>query len=136
MIKSPQKKKKHLVGALKKKLDTIFSEYIRRRDSDENGYGACCTCGQIIHWKDGDAGHFIRRRHNACRYHEWNVHLQCRPCNRGGERGAAYSKFILDNYGHGALDVLSQLEHQTKRWKTWELEKLIEFYKKKLEELK
>jgi len=124
------------VKYLKKKLDTIFSEYIRRRDSDDDGYGICCTCCCVIHWKDADAGHYVRRGINMTRYHEQNVHLQCRKCNRGGERNASYAKFLIEKYGKEILDVLCLLEHQTKKWKTWELEELIKTYKKKLEKLK
>ena len=136
MKKKNTTKKKPSVSYLKKKLDRIFSEYIRRRDSDEEGYGACCTCGIELRWKDGDAGHYIRRGINSTRYHEWNVHLQCRSCNRGGERNASYANFLIKKYGPEVLDTLSKLEHQTKRWFTWELEELIEEYKEKLEKLK
>ena len=43
------------------KLWKWFSIYIRLRDSDENGYGKCFTCGKIIFWKKGDCGHGIGR---------------------------------------------------------------------------
>ena len=39
-----------------KKLDKIFSEYIRKRDADENGYVKCCTCPTVEHWKEMDCG--------------------------------------------------------------------------------
>jgi len=133
---SGKSKKKPKISSLKKRADKIFSEYIRRRDSNEEGYGTCCTCGLLIHWTDGDAGHYIRRGINSTRYHEWNVHLQCRNCNRGGERNASYAKFLVDKYGKQVLDVLCLLEHQNKRWFHWELEELIEKYKDKLEDLK
>ena len=41
-----------------KKLDKVFSEYIRKRDTDKNGYGLCCTCAKRLHYKEGHAGHF------------------------------------------------------------------------------
>lgn len=125
--------KKKTVKSLKSKLDRIFSEYIRRRDADKNGYVQCCTCGLTFHWTDVDAGHLISRRHNTTRYHEKNCHSQCRPCNRGGCRSTAYYQYVVKRYGTEVLDELSKLEHQTKKWTTWELEELIEKYKKLLE---
>ena len=100
--------KKKSVKSLKAKMDRVHSEYSRRKDTDKNGYGQCCTCGKVLHWKDGDAGHFVPRKHNTTRYHDWNVHLQCRSCNRGGGCTAAYSRFIVNKYGKEALDLLSQ----------------------------
>ena len=128
--------KKPKISSLKKTADRVFSEYIRRRDSQPDGYGHCCTCGKLLRWQDGDACHFIRRACNSTRYCEKNVHLGCRHCNRGGERNASYAAFLVETYGSEVLSELSKLEHQNKRWFYWELEELIEKYKIKLGELK
>ena len=129
-------KRKPTVKSLKRKLDRIFSEYIRRRDSQPDGYGHCCTCGKVLKWQDGDCCHFIRRACNNTRFNEKNCNLGCRHCNRGGERNASYAAFLIERYGPNILTELAELEHQTKRWFTWELEELIEIYTKKLGELK
>ena len=81
-------------------VDRIASEYIRRRFADSNGYVKCVTCGIIKHWKDMDCGHFIKREVLRLRYHENNMHSQCRRCNHflsGNE--AEYSEFIIKKYG-------------------------------------
>ena len=65
-----------------KKLDKIFSEYIRKRDSDANGFGKCCTCNKKLHYKDAHAGHFMSRRHYATRWDPENVAMQCSYCNK------------------------------------------------------
>lgn len=91
----------------KAKLDRIFSEYIRRRDS-RNGYGKCISCGKIVHWKDADAGHFVNRKHMSLRYDEKNVNLQCRACNRFDEGNMlGYSVGIVKKYGSDVLDYLA-----------------------------
>ena len=36
---------------LKKKLDVLFSQYIRRRNADHLGRVKCFTCGVEKHWK-------------------------------------------------------------------------------------
>ncbi len=43
-------------------LDRIFSEYIRRRDSDENGIGRCISCGKMVHWKEADCGRQSKKK--------------------------------------------------------------------------
>ena len=48
---------KPTVSKLKKKLDAIFSKYIRLKDADKNGYVKCYTCGVKKYWeKDGKIG--------------------------------------------------------------------------------
>ena len=34
-----------------KKLDTVFSEYIRRKYADKKGIVSCYTCGKKAYWK-------------------------------------------------------------------------------------
>ena len=35
---------------LEKKLDAVFSEYIRRKYADKNGIVSCYTCGKKKFW--------------------------------------------------------------------------------------
>ena len=70
-----------------KKLDTIFSIYIRRKNS-VNEIAQCITCGKKDHWKKMQNGHFMSRKHYATRWDEDNVEVQCMGCNvyRYGEQ--------------------------------------------------
>jgi len=70
-----------------KKLDTVFSQYIRLKDS-KDGIGTCVTCGKQDHWKNLQAGHFQSRKHYSTRWDERNVKIQCSACNvfRYGEQ--------------------------------------------------
>ena len=81
-----------------KRLDTIFSKYIRQRDSDDEGYCRCCTCGEVHHWTKIQAGHFISRKHYATRWDESNVNAQCVKCNvfKYGE-AYLYSLYLGEN---------------------------------------
>lgn len=56
--KETKKTKKPSVAKLKKKLWTLFSEYIRRLYSHDD-ICECVTCGVKKHWKELQAGHFI-----------------------------------------------------------------------------
>jgi len=97
----------HSSKSLVHTLDRVFSEFIRLRDSDAEGYCTCITCGQRFFWKDGDAGHFIQRDRKATRWDEKNVAAQCKHCNRfrGGEQ-FIFGKAIDKKYGAGTADSL------------------------------
>lgn len=127
---------KPTLSQLEKKLDRIFSEFIRREDADEGGTTQCVTCGKYEFWKDLDAGHFVKRQHRSVRWDERNVHPQCTRCNHFmGGRQDDMALYIVRLYGKDCLTELMQLKYQTKKHTRVELEELIEKYKKKVEEL-
>jgi len=117
-----------------KKLDRIFSEYIRLSKSN-NGVCKCCTCGKLDNWKDCDAGHYISRSHLSVRYNEQNVWPQCRACNRFHEgRKDAFALFLLEKFGP---DVLKNMDKD--KWEpcfNFPFEELINHYKPLVKELK
>ena len=76
------------ISKLKKELDTIFSLYIRLRESEE-GLVQCFTCHKVSHYKSGmQNGHFQSRKHLATRWDEENCQVQCVGCNmfKAGEQ--------------------------------------------------
>lgn len=115
-----------------KKLDAVFSEYIRRRYA-KNDIAECITCGKQDHWKRLQAGHFMSRKHYATRWDEDNVQVQCSGCNvfRYGEQ----YKFSL-YLGQEMADELYRRSNQTVKLSSYELEELHEFYRKKLADMK
>ena len=72
--------KKLTRSKLIKKLDTIFSRWVRLSNS-VNEICTCVTCGKESHWKDIQAGHFISRKHYSTRWDERNCLPQCVGCN-------------------------------------------------------
>ena len=119
------------------KLDTIFSQYIRLRNTNRNGYADCFTCGTNRHWREVDAGHFMSRGCFSTRWNEKNVQFQCKRCNgfRSGEQ-FIYSKQLDAIYGQGTADELLRLSKQTQKFSQYELEDMIRYYTKKVNELK
>ena len=119
-----------------KKLDKVFSEYIRKRDCNHEGYFNCCTCGQTKPKEQCDAGHFMSRRFMSTRWDEMNVHGQCRNCNRfnKGEQ-FKYSQFIDEKYGKGFASFLEAQTRNVKKFANFELEVIIQFFKKKIADL-
>ena len=121
------------LSTLKNKLDKIFSEYIRRRDVDDHtGFGKCIDCGRETPFSEGDAGHFVGRRHLSTRWDEDNVHFQHRYCNRFlNGRQYEYGQALGDR-----ADELIQKSHQVAKFDATHLQYLIDVYKDKLAELK
>ena len=129
--------KKPSVTSLKKKLDRVFSIYVRLRDTDESGYGRCISCGQIIHWKKGDAGHYVNRKHMSLRYDEKNVNLQCRACNRFDEGNMiGYNHGLIEKYGDNVIPYLQIKKNNPCKIGDFEYSVLIKDYSKKVKELK
>ena len=117
---------------LVKKLDKVFSIYIRRRPCDENGYANCFTCGKRHHWKEVDAGHFMSRAKMATRWNEDNVQFQCKRCN--GFRSGEQYKFAQE-LGKDLSDDLVFRSNQPARFSMEELRDKIEYFKQKIENL-
>lgn len=122
--------KSKTISQLEKKLDKEFSYYIRRKDADEGGTVRCYTCGNLFHWKDVDAGHFVKRQHRVCRWLESNVKPQCRRDNHFmGGRQDDFAARIVAEEGKEVFEELMQLKYQTKKHSRAELEEMIEKYK-------
>ncbi len=116
-----------------KKLDKVFSEYIRQRTANKNGYVSCVTCGKTDHWKNMDAGHFISRKHLSTRWHDQNVQVQCKSCNvfRYGEQ----YKFSLW-LGSDTSRALYDLSKKTLKLDNYDLQDLIKIYEERCAEIK
>jgi hypothetical protein len=119
------------------KLDTVFSEYIRLRDSDQNGICKCITCGEYKHWREIDCGHFISRDHHGVRWEEENCHAQCQSCNRfkSGkqfEHGLAVDK----KHGPGTASKLLIKSKGVCNWQDYELEAMATYYRNATKALK
>ena len=131
-------KKKPSVPTLKRKLDDVFSIYIRLRDSDQNGYCKCISCGAIYFWKGGSMhnGHYVNRSHMSLRYDEKNCNAQCINCNSFDEgNNIGYTRGIIKKYGAEILDILEWKKSQQKKYHPFEYEIMIKEYQQKAKEL-
>lgn len=129
------KRKQLTIPKLKKKLDTVFSKWVRYSET-ENGWGRCVTCGKRKKFEDLDCGHFISRNWTILRWDPRNCHTQCKYCNRfaGGEIDE-YFLWIDKTYGDGTARKMISHKHDIfKLERSW-LEEQIEIYKKKVEKL-
>jgi hypothetical protein len=122
---------------LEKKLDRVFSEYIRLKAADENGIVQCVTCGNYHHWREVHCGHFIPRARKATRFNEMNCHPQCVRCNtfRGGEHDI-YRLYLIGKYGKEAVEKLETLAWLGGSDDVFSLQIKLEEYKPKVKQLK
>ena len=125
------------ISKLKKKLDTIFSFYIRLRGADDNGNNQCCTCGKIDNWRNLQCGHFVSRKHIATRFYELNCFPQCVSCNvfKYGEQWK-FGHFLDTNFGDGTAENLVVLGNSTLKFSKADYEEKISYYKELVEKLK
>lgn len=113
-----------------RKLDTIYSKFIRLFYADANGIVKCASCGKLVFWKDADCGHYIGRQHHATRWYEKNTHPQCRDCNRFNEGNKGrYAMFLVEKYGEDIIDHLEYKKTGIARWEIFELEAMYNDYK-------
>lgn len=113
-----------------KKLDAVFSQYIRLKDSVD-GMATCFTCGKQDHWKKLQNGHFQSRKHYSTRWDEMNCQVQCAGCNvfRYGEQ-FLFAKYLDEKYYIGASDTMYYKAKEIIKFADFELEDMIIKYKK------
>ena len=123
------KAKKPTRSKLVKKLDIVFSQYIRLSNADNNGYCTCVTCNKTFHWKEIQAGHFMSRKHYSIRWDERNVKPKCVACNvyRVGEQ-YKYSLYL----GNNLSEELYLKSKQIVKFADVELIDMIDYYKQQV----
>ena len=125
--------KKKTVSQLKKKLDALYSHYVRITHSDSNGNVRCYTCGTVKFWKEAQLGHYIRRCHNTLRFDPRNTKPQCVGCNMFKQGvGDEFALHLIKDYGATILEDLNNEKYQMKRWTVEELQDLIDYYEGEL----
>ena len=128
-----KKIKKKTTSQLKKELDKVFSEYIRKKYA-KNEKVKCYTCGIEKHWKEIQNGHFISRSYLATRFSEENCRPQCVGCNLfGGGRIAVFASKLETELGEGTVARLYRKAQQIT--KDFPYSEKIEEYKQKIIEL-
>ena len=127
--KAAKTKSKRGKPNLTKKLDKVFSAYIRLRDTMPSGFFTCISCGQIKPFEQGDCGHYVNRQHMSLRFSEMNCNMQCRKCNRFDEGNImGYRQGLVKKYGEQRVVMLEAQKHETKKRSDFELEAMIKYY--------
>jgi len=121
---------------LKKKLDTIFSIYIRLKYADEDLNVKCFTCDKVYHYKKIQNGHFYSRGILSLRWDEQNSRPQCYGCNIAQKGNyIEYYKRLEKEIGKGGMDYLEYKRHQIKKMGKLDYQIYIDTYTQKVAEL-
>lgn len=137
MMKTKKTKtKKPTRWKLVKKLDSVFSQYIRLKYSNPKWMCQCYTCGDIHHWKEIQNGHWLSRRYYRYRRDETNTHPQCVKCNifLSGNQ-ILYTRKMIDNHWRNLVDEMIDKKDEIYKVSTDELNNMIDKYKLLVEEL-
>lgn len=122
-------KKPQTVARLKKKLDTVFAQYIRQRDSRYDGQFQCISCLQTKPVSMMHAGHFYSRTFTATRWDEANINGQCSACNTFKHGNLLeYRKGMISKWGQEVVDELERLHNQPFKLDRQWLEDKIKHY--------
>jgi hypothetical protein len=126
---------------LKAKAWRLFSEYIRRKYADKEGFVRCYTCGKSLYWhgEGMQCGHGVSGRGNSVLLglpgsdQEKICRPQCYGCNVG--RGGNYEVFIpklIREYGLEEYERLVALKQQPRKISIEEYEDIIQELERQL----
>ena len=119
-----------------KRLDKVFSSYIRLRDSDDNGIVRCFCCGKVDHYKTMDCSHFVNRKHLSLRFNEINCQTTCRACNRFDEGNLpAFAINLQNKFGNDIIQKLLISKNNYTKLSQFDIDTLEKYYKMKIKEL-
>ncbi len=122
--------KKESCAALKKKLDSVFSLYIRHRDA-----GICYTCGVQKMPSEMQCGHYVSRVKTNLRWSEDNCHCQCYACNcmKHGDL-ITYRENLVKEYGLAFVENMEAMRFDTIKLTSEWYHGMIDHYKALLKE--
>jgi len=123
-----RKTKQSLMRIQKKKLDKLFSEYIRLRDKN-----TCVLCGST---ERSQCGHLFSRVALNTRWDEENSYCQCSGCNLRHEHDSyPYNNWFIEKFGKEKWDEMHRKWNTIRQWSLQELEDKIAEIKLKIAEL-
>ena len=111
---------------LVKRLDYIYSLYIRLRNANAKGIAECYTCGKRDDWKRLQNGHFQSRKHYGTRWDETNCQVQCVSCNvyKYGEQ-YKFGVRLDKDFGQGTAEALHAKATTITKYSNNDLQELI-----------
>lgn len=120
-VKLKKRRRRGPITIQREKTWSVFSELIRRRDADENGFITCPGCRRQCFWKgkkkpgtrrdawlSAHAGHFLGKKAFPALYFEKkNVIAQCSVCNKNREGMQYRTGLEIDRrFGKGVAEDL------------------------------
>lgn len=117
-------------------LDAVFSQYIRLRDSDENGYIICYCCGAVNYYTECDNMHYMPRLHMNTRFSEDNCKGGCRNCNQAKSGNLKAYGEHLEKDQPGSVEALEDQARVNYNYTVSEVKGLISYYSKEVSRMR
>lgn len=121
-------------------LDAVFSQYVRLKAANENGYCSCYGCSVVYYWTEMQCCHYTPRAHMNTRFLEENAFCGCASCNKndGGKLSSRNPYFgaLIEKDRPGGVEFLEEQAAARYDYSISELKGLISHYSKKVKELK
>lgn len=114
----------------KKKLDAVFSKYIRQKYADSFGIVKCYTCPKAAPIAEMQNGHFVPRQYLSVRWSESNCRPQCYACNMLYNGQPSAFAIRLEAETPGIVKELEKKRKEIRQWTIPELEEMIAKYQK------
>lgn len=110
-------------GKLRKKLDTVFSIFIRKLSPK------CFTCDK---GKNEHCGHYMKRGNDSTRWHIDNARPQCWECNvlKEGNHDE-FRKRLIAEIGASRVLTIEHLSRVDMKFSAPELQEIIDLLNKK-----
>lgn len=136
--KTKKKNARESIWMLTRKLDKIFSEYIRRKYSDENWNITCISCDVVIPWQESHNCHWLPRGKKQYRFDEDNCRPGCAWCNTFNQEKhiRVFTIKQIARLGAETVDIMNDNVKYVYRQGKTELKALIEEFTTKLNNLK
>lgn len=123
------------VATLKRDLDLIFSQWLRKSGANENGICECFICGHAAHYSEMQAGHFVKRGNSFLRYDPRNITINCKSCNEYKDGNLVLYAKKLEEQNPGITSILMEEGNIVYKFTRQELKDLISEYTKRLKQL-
>ena len=123
----------------KKRLDDVFSQYIRLKYAMSNGMCTCISCDTIKPWNKGiQNGHYMSRRYTSTRFDENNCRPQCVSCNIFNQGNAQmFRRGLIAQIGEEMVDLVEyRAKKETTHYSDFEYKELIKYYTALVNKLK
>lgn len=132
--KVKKKTKKLSRWKLVKKLDNVFSLYIRLKQN-KKWKCQCYTCWVIKHYKEMQNWHYITRWNYKYRWDEDNCKVQCYVCNIiKSWNYQIYTIKMIDEYWRSKVEKMIN-DNEIKKISTNEIKEKIEYYQNIVDDL-
>lgn len=131
--KTKKKEAKEKIPELIKKLDEVYSKWLRKERSIDGEIGQCYTCKTFDLIKNLQCGHYISRKYFSVRWLFENTFIQCYNCNcRMSGNYRVFTDNLIKDFGKEYIDNLEHRKNNTVKYDRFFYEQMINHYTNEL----